>query len=77
MYAIKMVTKLIYLTPKTGKPMSYNEYMVEYLNDKKETKFKFIDASSPVNAGDKVCELPECVKLVEVVLCDPKFWSLG
>ena len=62
---------------KIGNSMSYNEYMVEYLIDKKETKFKFIDARSPFEASDKVSALPECTKLVDVVLCDPKFWSLG
>lgn len=60
--------------------MSYNEYVVEYVPDSivkdAKTNFKFIDASSPVDAANKVELLTQCVKIVDVKLCDDKYWSL-
>lgn len=60
--------------------MSYNEYVVEYVTDSlikdAKTNFKFVDASSAADAANKVELLTQCVKIVDVRLCDDEYWSL-
>jgi len=62
--------------------MSYNEYIVEYQThdlDEVATHFSFIEATSPKEAEEKVTinSSFDWIKIVEVKICDDKFWSLG
>jgi hypothetical protein len=63
------------------KVMSYNEYCVEYQTndfDKVVTNFSFIEAKSPEEAGEKMTNLTDnWIKIIEVKICDHKYWSLG
>ena len=62
--------------------MGYNEYLVEYQRRESEkilTNFSFIEAKSPKDAEEKMLHLldEDWVKIVDVKLCDEKYWSLG
>ncbi len=62
---------------KTGDIVAYNEYVVEFIAESEaNTKFKFVDATSPSDASSKIIDLPNCVRIVGVTLCDQKYWGL-
>lgn len=61
--------------------MHYNEYVIEYqmaAGDTIQNNFTFLEASSPENAKDKlILQKEEMIKIINVKICDDKFWSLG
>jgi len=57
--------------------MSYNEYMVTYVKgDRKIDYHTFVEAKSEDDAKEKVIRNSDVIKIIDVKLCDEKFWGL-